>query len=1376
MRSSLQKKAKELLESKKKRQKRIAATISLVLVLMLTVSLVLSTGGLALEGEDGTAQLESVEEVIEAESLEEVIEETAPAEEAVAVEETAAEEITEEEVITAEPEVSEVSGEDAVISEETTDASAGDDTANEETVAEESAEEESSENVEVIEEAGGSKAALASIASGESAEVSVTVNGPDGDYTAKIVVKTNWGGYSDATNGTFNIKVSGGTGTVTQTVENPSWIGSSETSLQISKDGGSYYSDGQTLDGAYAVSIAETSENNYTVSIKEIGTASYTRNDILAGLGTAINFSVFADYYYSGTDMEGNVAVNTIDNPNTIGNSSNVTSRANLTVEVKKTVTGFTGGEQTFKFGLFTSSGEKLQERSLTFTGNGTQSVYFDTIDSSGSGTGSATDYYVYELDEDGNKLDENEMCGSYTVSYLENGIETNAAIQSSNSANYVHTYDGKISVRSGSLYTTSTNIATDGGINSENVHTGISESDFNLGTTGNAYTTINDMLEGSLYTMSVGLASAKTSDDVSVVYMTAEELNTKTTTGAQRYLIPYDGDFSSDGRTVLINVICSGDSVSLANDSAPYYIGSTNVSGDKNWTLYAQRIIWNYVMDDGNGSYVPYTGTVSLGGGQAPGLELLPVGTIKAGNNTATCIIAKNVIQQGGEIHKVPFDTSTAAEVYVSNKAEEETGSLFITKNVTVNGHATTGTLADGTYTFNITKDDDASFSKQATITIENGAASTAPVSDLPVGTYTVTEDTTGLAERFISLASENGVKVTVSKDGNTQVDTNSASFTNDYSYTAEGSLVLEAKKTLTATAEGQVVEGKEFKFNLEQLDTAVSKEGTLIDSKIVTTGADGTGSVSFSEIKYTLEDAGKTYYYRVSEVGGGKTINGIVCDDTVYVIAVSVADKGDGTLDITKTFVGSDASEIAFTNTYVKNAEVNLGGNKNYTYLGTGNPVELKGGEFSFRAVETDAYGNELKDGFYDTARNNAEGAFAFKKITYTEEGTHYYTISEIIPADADKLPNVTYDESTYNVVVKVTEVDGELVAAVTGDEGGISFSNTLAGSLKITKTFTGTGASMLTEAQKNGITFEVTGPFNDGQENVTETVTYAQMTDGSYTFENIPVGTYTVTETNATVEGIELETTYEVGAESTTASSASINAAGGETTAVEITNTYTYTYKAEGSIVLEAEKTLAAAAEGQVIEGKTFTFTLEQLDTASSADGTIIQNATVTTDSEGKASIGFGEIKYTEEDAGKTYYYRISEVNGGSSANGINYDGNSYVVAVSIKDNGNGTLDITKKVVGSEDGKVAFTNTYVDKAEINLGGTKNYTYLGTDASVALTAESSASGPLRLMLKEMYLKAALQIQLQTRQMDPLHLRKSLTLKKAYIITQSAR
>ena len=89
------------------------------------------------------------------------------------------------------------------------------------------------------------------------------------------------------------------------------------------------------------------------------------------------------------------------------------------------------------------------------------------------------------------------------------------------------------------------------------------------------------------------------------------------------------------------------------------------------------------------------------------------------------------------------------------------------------------------------------------------------------------------------------------------------------------------------------------------------------------------------------------------------------------------------------------------------------------------------LKAGQFSFTLK--DSGGKVLQ-----TATNDAEGNVSFN-VEYNKAGTYTYTISEVVPEDAENnvKDHITYDTSEHKVTVTVTNGEGKLAAAVTYDK---------------------------------------------------------------------------------------------------------------------------------------------------------------------------------------------------------------------------------------------------------------------------------------------------------------------------------------------------
>ena len=266
---------------------------------------------------------------------------------------------------------------------------------------------------------------------------------------------------------------------------------------------------------------------------------------------------------------------------------------------------------------------------------------------------------------------------------------------------------------------------------------------------------------------------------------------------------------------------------------------------------------------------------------------------------------------------------------------------------------------------------------------------------------TYTITEKAGNEPGVTYDTASHT-VTVDVADNGRGQLEATVPAdkpvFTNTYA-AKPGKTVIEAKKVLN----GKALEADKYEFELKENDKVVATAKNTAD-----------GSISFPEIEYTK--AG-TYTYTMSEKAGNEA--GVTYDKTSHKVTVEVADNGQGQLVATIT-----SEQPVFTNTYTKPAPaadtITIEATK--TLVGK----ELEAGKYEF----------ELKEGdkVIGTATNAADGKVVFPSITYTEAGTHTYTVAE----KAGNEENVTYDTTVHTVTVEVADNgQGKLVSTITGNK---------------------------------------------------------------------------------------------------------------------------------------------------------------------------------------------------------------------------------------------------------------------------------------------------------------------------------------------------
>ena len=221
---------------------------------------------------------------------------------------------------------------------------------------------------------------------------------------------------------------------------------------------------------------------------------------------------------------------------------------------------------------------------------------------------------------------------------------------------------------------------------------------------------------------------------------------------------------------------------------------------------------------------------------------------------------------------------------------------------------------------------------------------------------------------------------------------------FVNSYS-AKPTTAIIEAIKVL----KGRALEADKYEFELKEGDTVVGTAKNKAD-----------GSVVFPAIEYT---AAGPHTYTITEKAGNEP--GVTYDTASHTVTVDVVDNGQGQFEATVP-----ADKPVFTNTYTKPAPaadtITIEATK--TLVGK----ELEAGKYEF----------ELKEGdkVIGTATNAADGKVVFPSITYTEAGTHTYTVAE----KAGNEENVTYDTTVHTVTVEVADNgQGKLVSTITGNK---------------------------------------------------------------------------------------------------------------------------------------------------------------------------------------------------------------------------------------------------------------------------------------------------------------------------------------------------
>lgn len=521
---------------------------------------------------------------------------------------------------------------------------------------------------------------------------------------------------------------------------------------------------------------------------------------------------------------------------------------------------------------------------------------------------------------------------------------------------------------------------------------------------------------------------------------------------------------------------------------------------------------------------------------------------------------------------------------------------------------------------------------------------------------TYTITENkgtdasvnySTQSIKATVDVKKDNDKLVaTVTYSGGDGEQKNTITNTQNKPKVSNAKVTLNLKKEF----EGGELKGDDFEF--------VAKDSN--DKVVATAKNKEDGSITFDNI--TVDHAG-TFNYKITETkGSDKTIT---YSDKTITATVVVVEKDNALAVEQINYSDGQTATDTFTNKKeapkTESTKATLQVKKLFKEGETNLP--LTDNQFEFVLKE----GNNT----LETAKNKANGTVTFKELTYTEEGTHTYTITENKGTDA----SINYSTQSITATVDVKKANDKLVATVTysgGDaEKGDTFTNTKTPPTPVPPTVKPTTAQF--KAKKvlaiNGSSDrtlkanEFTFLLKDQNGTLVDTKTNGENGDilfNPVSFNEAGTFTYTIVEQKpATPESAITydESVHTVTVTVTKDETGQLNADvqyDGKKDTPTFTNTYTPPTPPTPS---EKQITTSKILEGRDLQGGEFSFNL--LD----ENGTVLQTKQNAAD----GTVTFDAIAYTEAMIG-THKYTIKEVVPADQAN-IQYDEGQVDVTVTV-----------------------------------------------------------------------------------------------------------
>lgn len=598
--------------------------------------------------------------------------------------------------------------------------------------------------------------------------------------------------------------------------------------------------------------------------------------------------------------------------------------------------------------------------------------------------------------------------------------------------------------------------------------------------------------------------------------------------------------------------------------------------------------------------------------------------------------------------------------------------------------------------------------------------------------------------------------------------------SFSNSYA-PAAATAVIKGSKTLTGR---DMAEDENFGFELSAADdatkSAVESHTVTLPGAATVSGATANKAKDFSFDKMTFTKPGE-YTFNVNETTwNGEAVpatdkNGIQFDRSTKTVKVKVADDHSGAL---KAGVVYPQDGVAFTNKYATSSTYN-GIQVEKTLTGR----DMKAGEFNFVIEVKDDKDDASKALLADTdsdkeftnPNNRAEGiADVMTKIaghtfTQADSGKHFeFTVKEVIPNGEvqDQAKGLYYDGATHDVTIDVaddgngqlkvtTKVDGKETNVVSFENKyraqNVSFDTATAQLNKILQ-----GRDWI---ENDSFDFTITArdgapmPKRDGEEVSSATVKSPNSKDGdsvSFDFGQIEFTsdmvkdapghkrtfTYEVTENTGNLPGIQYSKNTAV-----IKVTVSDNGQGKLVASATTQNgTFVNRYSAELNYTAAGGLNLAKTLTGRDMTDGQFTIKITPNDEASAGllglpeGGREVSMPAASDGVQVTKSALTGDVVLTQQDAGKTYSYKVVEQ--GTAPSGYTYDTAKRTVTITVEgDTANGTLKATTVVSGGPEGSksyvyssdaagtqekavVPFNNSYAASGEVGVTATKSLT----------------------------------------------------------------